>query len=95
MDLYMGTVKALLKTTNLTEFEKNVLIEISRTKPGETITYAELARRIGCPNAARAVGNALHINPFPVFIPCHRVVGCNSLGGYGMGLPIKRTLLAG
>jgi methylated-DNA-[protein]-cysteine S-methyltransferase len=62
---------------------------------GETISYGELARRIGNPNASRAVGLANGSNPIPIVIPCHRVIGSNGkLTGYGGGLPIKEKLLA-
>jgi methylated-DNA-[protein]-cysteine S-methyltransferase len=62
---------------------------------GETISYGELACRIGNPNAARAVGLANGSNPIPIVIPCHRVIGSNGkLTGYGGGLPIKEKLLA-
>ena len=62
---------------------------------GKTISYGELARRIGNPNASRAVGLANGANPIPIVIPCHRVIGSNGkLTGYGGGLPIKEKLLA-
>jgi methylated-DNA-[protein]-cysteine S-methyltransferase len=62
---------------------------------GQTISYGELARRLGNPNAARAVGLANGSNPIPIVIPCHRVIGSNGkLTGYGGGLPIKEKLLA-
>jgi methylated-DNA-[protein]-cysteine S-methyltransferase len=62
---------------------------------GETISYGELARRVGNPNASRAVGLANGSNPIPIIIPCHRVIGSNGkLTGYGGGLPIKEKLLA-
>ena len=62
---------------------------------GETISYLELARRIGNPNSVRAVGLANGRNPLPIVVPCHRVIGSNgSLVGYASGLPIKRALLA-
>ena len=62
---------------------------------GETISYAELARRIGKPAAVRAVGAANGANPLPIVIPCHRVIGSDGrLVGYGGGLEIKRFLLA-
>jgi methylated-DNA-[protein]-cysteine S-methyltransferase len=61
---------------------------------GETITYGELARRAGNPNASRAVGGANHHNPLAILIPCHRVIGASGqLVGYGGGLPIKEFLL--
>ena len=61
---------------------------------GETRTYGEIARAIGQPRAARAVGLANHDNPLPIIVPCHRVIGADgSLTGYGGGLPRKRWLL--
>ena len=61
---------------------------------GETITYAELARRVGSPRGFRAVGMANHDNPVAIVVPCHRVLASDgSLGGYGGGLEIKRALL--
>lgn len=61
---------------------------------GQTISYGELARRIGSPQASRAVGLANGSNPIPIVIPCHRVIGSNGkLTGYGGGLPIKQKLL--
>ena len=62
---------------------------------GQVRSYGELARAIGAPKAARAVGNALGRNPIPIVIPCHRVVlGSGALGGYGGGPGIKDRLLA-
>ena len=78
-----------------TEFQRRVWSELRRIPWGETISYGELARRIGRPSASRAVGAANGQNPLPIVIPCHRVIGANgSLTGYGGGLPIKRKLLA-
>ena len=62
---------------------------------GETISYAEQARRVGRPHAARAVGAANGANPIAIVVPCHRVVSAGGkLGGYGGGLPLKKRLLA-
>jgi methylated-DNA-[protein]-cysteine S-methyltransferase len=62
---------------------------------GETISYGELARRVGNPKAARAVGAANRANPLPIVIPCHRVIGADgTLTGFGGGLPVKEKLLA-
>ena len=62
---------------------------------GTTISYAELARRVGRPGASRAVGQANGANPVPLFVPCHRVVAADgSLGGFGGGPALKRALLA-
>jgi methylated-DNA-[protein]-cysteine S-methyltransferase len=70
----------------------NALLEIPY---GATMTYAQLAHRIGKPNAVRAVGAANGANPIPVIIPCHRVIGSNgTLTGYGGGIERKQWLLA-
>lgn len=62
---------------------------------GETVSYAELASRIGSPRAYRAVGQANHVNPISIILPCHRVIGSNgALVGYGGGLATKEYLLA-
>ena len=78
-----------------TPFQQKVWTELCGIPYGETISYGELARRIGNPNASRAVGLANGSNPIPIIIPCHRVIGSNGkLTGYGGGLPIKEKLLA-
>ena len=78
-----------------TEFQLAVWNELLRIPFGETISYAELARRIGRPAAVRAVGAANGANPIPVIVPCHRVIGTNgSLTGYGGGIERKQWLLA-
>jgi methylated-DNA-[protein]-cysteine S-methyltransferase len=78
-----------------TSFQQKVWSELCNIPYGETISYGELARRIGNPNASRAVGLANGSNPIPIVIPCHRVIGSNGkLTGYGGGLPIKEKLLA-
>ncbi|MBI4775600.1 MAG: MGMT family protein [Deltaproteobacteria bacterium] len=61
---------------------------------GETRSYGEIAGRIGRPRSGRAVGGALHVNPLPLVIPCHRVIGKNgSLVGFGGGLDLKARLI--
>jgi methylated-DNA-[protein]-cysteine S-methyltransferase len=78
-----------------TEFQRSVWMELLKVPYGATITYAELARRIGKPSAVRAVGAANGANPIPVIIPCHRVIGSNgTLTGYGGGIERKQWLLA-
>ncbi len=78
-----------------TNFQRRVWVALCGIAYGETITYGELARRIGQPSASRAVGAANGRNPLPVVVPCHRVIGADgSLTGYGGGLPIKAALLA-
>jgi len=77
-----------------TPFQESVWEACLAIPPGETRTYADLARSIHRPNAVRAVGTALGANPIPVLIPCHRVLRSDgSLGGYAFGLPIKERLL--
>jgi methylated-DNA-[protein]-cysteine S-methyltransferase len=78
-----------------TPFQQKVWSELQKIPYGETISYGELARRIGNPKASRAVGLANGSNPISIVIPCHRVIGSNGkLTGYGGGLPIKEKLLA-
>lgn len=78
-----------------TAFQRGVWAMLRTIPYGETISYGELAVRLGCAGAARAVGAANGRNPIPIVIPCHRVVGANgSLTGFGGGLDIKRRLLA-
>ncbi|GAA0724978.1 methylated-DNA--[protein]-cysteine S-methyltransferase [Dokdonella soli] len=77
-----------------TEFRRCVWNELARIPYGETISYGELARRIGDPSASRAVGAANGANPLPIIVPCHRVIGANGkLTGFGGGLPTKQWLL--
>jgi methylated-DNA-[protein]-cysteine S-methyltransferase len=77
-----------------TAFDRGVWKTLCEVGPGSTITYGALARRSGHAGAARAVGGAMHRNPIPILIPCHRVVGREgSLTGYGLGLWRKRWLL--
>jgi methylated-DNA-[protein]-cysteine S-methyltransferase len=78
-----------------TEFQLRVWNNLRKIPYGETISYGQLAKRIGSPDAARAVGLANGSNPIPIIIPCHRVIGSNGdLTGFGGGLPLKKKLLA-
>jgi methylated-DNA-[protein]-cysteine S-methyltransferase len=75
-------------------FHLQVWRELRKVPPGETVSYQELARRLGKPRAARAVGQACGANPIPLIIPCHRVIAANgTLGGFSSGLERKRWLL--
>ena len=77
-----------------TSFQKEVREALTAIPFGETVSYAEIARRIGRPHAVRAVANAIGSNPLSIFIPCHRVVGSDgSLTGYAGGLGAKLRLL--
>lgn len=76
-------------------FRMKVWKELQRIPYGQAISYGELARRIGQPTAARAVGGANHNNPIAIIVPCHRVIAADgTIGGYGGGLDCKQHLLA-
>ena len=78
-----------------TPFQRSVWAALRQIPYGETLSYGELARRLGAPNAMRAVGSANGANPISIIIPCHRVIGSNgALIGYGGGLATKQALLA-
>jgi methylated-DNA-[protein]-cysteine S-methyltransferase len=78
-----------------TQFQLAVWRELQRIPYGQTVSYGELARRIGNPKASRAVGSANGANQIPIVIPCHRVIAAGGkLGGFGGGLPVKEALLA-
>jgi methylated-DNA-[protein]-cysteine S-methyltransferase len=75
-------------------FERRVWDELKQIPYGETVSYGEIAQRIGAPGSARAVGLANGRNPIAIIVPCHRVIGANGkLVGFGGGLPMKRALL--
>jgi len=77
-----------------TPFQQKVWLELATIPFGTTISYGEQARRLGRPEAARAVGAANGRNPVPVVLPCHRVIGSSgALTGFGGGLDTKRSLL--
>lgn len=87
-------VMRLLESRNLTSFEIRVLLNTLEIKKGQTLSYKELAKKSGRPKAARAVGNIMNKNPFPLLIPCHRVTASNGkIGGYAYGVGIKKLLL--
>jgi methylated-DNA-[protein]-cysteine S-methyltransferase len=90
----MGVIDSIPVELNGTPFQQNVWKTLRRIPCGTTISYAELARRIGDPGAVRAVGTANGANPVAVIVPCHRVIGSNGkLTGYGGGLERKQWLL--
>ena len=77
-----------------TEFQVSVLRALLEIPYGETVSYGEIAKRIGRPRAVRAVGAANGRNPLPVIVPCHRVIGSTGdLTGFGGGLDTKEALL--
>lgn len=78
-----------------TDFQRAVWDALRAIPYGQTRTYGEIAAAVGRPKAVRAVGQANHVNPLPIFIPCHRVVGKGgALTGYAGGLDLKGALLA-
>jgi methylated-DNA-[protein]-cysteine S-methyltransferase len=82
-------------TTRLSGFTREVLGRCAGIRPGQVMTYSELAGAVGRPTAARAVGQVMANNPFALLIPCHRVVGSDYLlHGFGGGLDMKEWLLA-
>ena len=91
----VAAIDAVPVELNGTPFQKSVWAALRRIPFGTTISYAELARRIGEPAAVRAVGTANGANPVAVIVPCHRVIGTNgTLTGYGGGLERKQWLLS-
>ncbi len=83
-----------LDLRHTTPFQRRVLLAAARVPAGTVVSYGEIARRIGQPDASRAVGQALGHNPMPIVIPCHRVIAAGGrIGGYTGGLDIKRKLL--
>lgn len=79
---------------NLTPFREKALHCLQDVPFGDVVSYGELADKIGHPKAARAIGTACHFNPYPLFIPCHRVIAAGGrLGGFAQELPLKKHLL--
>lgn len=86
-DLRLAEVRA-------TDFQRDVWKALEAIPYGEVRTYGDVALGVNRPRASRAVGNANHVNPFPILVPCHRVVASTGLGGYGGGEGVKSFLLA-
>ena len=91
----LGAIDSLPVQTGGTTFQRQVWCALREISCGTTVSYAELAERIGRPTAVRAVGLANSANPVAIVVPCHRVIGSDgSLTGYGGGIERKRWLLA-
>lgn len=95
-----SAIKAMvLASRDITDFQRRVYLALLEVPRGETVTYGELARRIGC-RSAQAVGQALRRNPFAPLVPCHRVVAANGIGGFhgqrsGEMIEKKKEMLRG
>ncbi|HSI15480.1 MAG TPA: methylated-DNA--[protein]-cysteine S-methyltransferase [Chthoniobacter sp.] len=90
----IGALDQVRTATNGTPFQREVWRALREIPGGTTISYGQLAARVGRPAASRAVGAANGANPIPIVVPCHRVIGANgSLTGFGSGLPLKKWLL--
>lgn len=83
----------LLEQVTLTPLEKKALTEMAKIPFGSVKTYRELGQDLGSEHYARFIGSVCRKNPFPLFIPCHRVVSANGLGGFTPGISIKEKLL--
>jgi len=83
------------KEPEVSDFDRQVYAVIRQVPRGRLATYGQVARVLGRPGAARAVGNALHKNPWAPDIPCHRIIKANGdIGGYVQGRQVKTSLLA-
>lgn len=98
LDYFSGRLKEFQMKKDLagiTDFERNVLKELDKIPCGKTSSYQEIARRVGRPKAARAVGNAVGKNPFAIITPCHRVLKSDgTIGGFGAPISVKKFLLS-
>lgn len=84
----------IINLDSCTDFQKKVLKAVSLIPYGETRTYSDIAKKIGNPKASRAVGSVLANNPFPIIIPCHRVIRSDGdIGNYQGGRKMKEFLL--
>ncbi|MDZ7815449.1 MAG: MGMT family protein [Planctomycetota bacterium] len=90
----LAELEADLDVHQLPKFTRRTLQQMLSIPRGETISYGELAKKLGRSGSARAVGGACARNPIPILIPCHRVVSANGPGGFSSGLAWKRRLLA-
>ncbi|MCI0382127.1 MAG: methylated-DNA--[protein]-cysteine S-methyltransferase [Chlamydiae bacterium] len=84
-----------LSLNHLTPFSQLVLRKLQTLEFGKKLAYSALAKEVGKPKSARPIGRICHINPFPLFIPCHRIIAANGkLGGFGFGESLKSELLS-
>ena len=90
----IAEIKDMVRSASgITEFQRRVYLALLDVPKGSIITYGELALKVGC-KSPRAIGNALHKNPFALLVPCHRVIRANGeIGGYAFGQQEKLRLL--
>ncbi len=88
------TFTVAIDLRHLPAFTARVLHALVKIPAGQVTTYGRLAAKVESPGASRAVGGAVGRNPIPIIVPCHRVVASNGIGGFGLGLACKRTLMA-
>jgi methylated-DNA-[protein]-cysteine S-methyltransferase len=89
-----GNADLDLDFSGFTEFQRDIYRTVLAIPRGKTLTYGQVAEFSGHPGAARAVGRAMAVNPYPLVMPCHRGVASDGLGGYGFGLKMKEKILA-
>jgi len=100
INLYLDGKQAKFNLNNfdlsrLGKFQKRVLMVTLKIPQGSVSTYGAIAKKLGIPKGARAVGQALAKNPFPIILPCHRVIKSDgTLGGFGGNIDLKRKLLS-
>jgi len=99
LDLYIKGEKiefhVPVDLSDLPQWTRKVLMEVKKIPYGEVKTYNWIAKKLGYKNGARAVGQALKINPIPIIIPCHRVIRQDgSIGGFSLGVQLKKRLLS-
>jgi len=95
-EYFAGALKTFTVPVSLsgTAFQQKVWQALTEIPYGETRSYGDIAKAIGCPKSCRAVGGANHVNPVSIIVPCHRVIGADgSMTGYGGGVWIKKFLL--
>lgn len=95
-EYFAGTRRSFdlpLADVRATDFQREVWAALVEIPYGEVRTYGDVALSVKRPRASRAVGNANHVNPYPIVVPCHRVVASTGLGGYGGSEGVKRYLL--
>ncbi len=88
-----AALKLKCNSDHLSPFTSKVIQSLTKIPRGSTWSYQEMARFVGSLRAARAVGNACRVNPFPLIYPCHRVVGMHGIGGFAYGTEVKKILL--